>query len=360
MKIIRRIAAIAAAGVAVQVVVLALAAAGASAAPVHSGNAVAQGAAAKTYALTFKFGKVKAPAAGADAAGADVAQVIPACAPPLITFSRTVECLFAPATVVFEEKEDDKVVAAETYDFDVQVQVLLSASSTQMTVNGSIIPISIAGDLPEPVPTATLGASCAPCTVVSPLFALGTTEGAEGSGKYNVTTSANKTVVPALTIGAFAEAGDAKSSTASYGVPGVRCDDMFPTSWKPGCVIPAFTPTVDMTGLPNIDKNILTVQNRGLHVGRPGAGTPLHRGTNAQVIKNNRNQVCPKSLKRPAGYQCDEYPFASTAEGGTTLAAVNRNVAFVPAAENSSQGTRLSAFYRANRVLDGDALYVQA
>ena len=38
---------------------------------------------------------------------------------------------------------------------------------------------------------------------------------------------------------------------------------------------------------------------------------------------------------------CDEYPFASTAEGGG-----NTVIAEVPKTENDKQGTMLAAFYR--------------
>jgi hypothetical protein len=51
---------------------------------------------------------------------------------------------------------------------------------------------------------------------------------------------------------------------------------------------------------------------------------------------------------------CDEYPFASTQEGGSTS-----RIAWVPLAENNTQGNTLIDFYRKSRVMTGDAFYVQ-
>ena len=116
-----------------------------------------------------------------------------------------------------------------------------------------------------------------------------------------------------------------------------------------------------MSGLPAIAKGIREVQGRGSHVGRPGGRNPLHRASSSVEKDNNRKLVCPKNLKRPKGSQCDEYPFASSKEGGTALPAIDRIIQWVPAAQNKQQGQILSSFYRENRVLRGvDAFYVQA
>lgn len=359
MKLIRGMAAaIAAAGITMLMVVLAPTAAGnANAMALHSGHAaVAQSAAKNKYKVKAKIGKAKARSSSTTGPGASQAS---GCAPPLITFSRTIQCLVFPATVEVILEESDGGTEEETYTFGIEADVSLSASSTRMTVDAEIIPGSDTGDLPEPVPSVTLTADCTPCHTVAALVVFGSPAGGTGVGYYDATTHPNHTVAPKFAVDMYAEADGVKSNTVTGVVPGVRCDNMFPNSWKPGCVFPAFTPTVDMTGLPAIDKNISTVQGRGIHVGKPGGSHPLHRATDAQQKKNNRNQVCPKG-KRPKGKQCDEYPFASSYEGGTTLSAENRGTAWVPSGENSSQGSRLSLFYRVNRVLDGDAYYVQA
>lgn len=76
--------------------------------------------------------------------------------------------------------------------------------------------------------------------------------------------------------------------------------------------------------------------------GRPNV---LHRTANPLLIAANRLAATGKclvgaTLLPAAGISCDEYPFASTYEGG--LAATVR---FVPLHEQLSQGGTLSSFY---------------
>ncbi|WP_221354336.1 NucA/NucB deoxyribonuclease domain-containing protein [Streptomyces beigongshangae] len=49
--------------------------------------------------------------------------------------------------------------------------------------------------------------------------------------------------------------------------------------------------------------------------GKHGTKRYLTRLTDKAKIRQNRNTACPSSLERPAGKQCDEYPFASTWQG---------------------------------------------
>jgi hypothetical protein len=145
------------------------------------------------------------------------------------------------------------------------------------------------------------------------------------------------------------------SSPVSY-----RCDDSY--GKYPGCVFPQFTPTItSLAPLPGIVANIKTAQAGPGHYGKPGGGHPLHHITSTSQQNKNYNAVCGRSVvgKPPVGKSCDEYPFKSTREGGTTLSKANRHTAWVPIAEQNSQGGRLSAFYQNNRVLNGDAFYVQ-
>lgn len=54
----------------------------------------------------------------------------------------------------------------------------------------------------------------------------------------------------------------------------------------------------------------------------------------------NRNVACPRSFRKPYGGQCDEYPMASTAEGGA-----GARTEEVPPRENQCQGPRYRAQY---------------
>ena len=57
---------------------------------------------------------------------------------------------------------------------------------------------------------------------------------------------------------------------------------------------------------------------------------------------------------------CDEYPFVSTAQGGTSVSAINRSTAWVPGPENSKQGGILGGFCKINRLLPHDKFFVTA
>jgi Deoxyribonuclease NucA/NucB len=144
-----------------------------------------------------------------------------------------------------------------------------------------------------------------------------------------------------------------------------RCDDMLAGSnprhraFPAGCVFPQYTPVLtSMRQLPQIAANISRIQGRGGHYGRIGSGHPLHRITNPTQITANRNVLCPRSRPRPAGMSCDEYPFASTKEGGNGAPPNSRGWAWVPAGEQNSQGGLLNTFYNDNRVLNEDAFWV--
>ena len=58
-------------------------------------------------------------------------------------------------------------------------------------------------------------------------------------------------------------------------------------------------------------------------------------------------------MKPKPKMSCDEYPFASTYEGGK-----GATIAEVPLKENQSQGGQLNAFYKKNNIQDGDCYIV--
>ena len=81
------------------------------------------------------------------------------------------------------------------------------------------------------------------------------------------------------------------------------------------------------------------------------AGKPaiLHRVV--PVPRNRRPGAC-RGWRGPGS--CDEYPFASTIEGGPGKA----SIAGVPLKEQRRQGGHLLAFYRRHRIGNGDAFVV--
>ena len=104
--------------------------------------------------------------------------------------------------------------------------------------------------------------------------------------------------------------------------------------------LPVFV--VDARRTPAIAAHIRTAQ---------AAGKPaiLHRVSPRP--RNRRPGAC-RGWRGPGS--CDEYPFASTAEGGPGKA----SIASVPLWEQRRQGGDLLAFYRRHRIGNGDAFVV--
>jgi hypothetical protein len=96
--------------------------------------------------------------------------------------------------------------------------------------------------------------------------------------------------------------------------------------------------------MPNIANNIENAQANG-------APSILTRTTNQNIINTNRNIAC---LGFCGSGSPDEYPFASTYEGGS-----NAFVADVPLAEQRIQGGVISSFYHRYGIQDGDKFKVQ-
>jgi len=321
------------------------------------------GAVKKTYRVKArKDGKPKYPT------GRFRTGHVKGCLPPLVVLDREELCVVLPVRVRVIQLENGVPDGnEETYTFGVQLQVGLSATSTKLNLDVTAVGLSATGDAPELVPAVTISSVCGhPCQTTTPqVLAVGTPDLAVGGASNEVTVHASQVVWPEPTINFFAEYGGGRSTTLSW--PSgrlIRCDHMYPTAWRrPGCVFPVYRPTVNMSGLHHIAKNIRKVQGRGIHVGRPLGPHPLHRTTSQQEAHHNRRLVCPPNLHRPKGYQCDEYPFASAFEGGKKLPPIDRIIGFVPATENRRQGQILKRFYADNRLLrggPGDAYYVQA
>ncbi len=69
----------------------------------------------------------------------------------------------------------------------------------------------------------------------------------------------------------------------------------------------------------------------------------------------------PTPAEKAAGRTwCDEYPFASTYEGGTYLPANQREITFTTPKEQRTQGGLITAFKKKYRILDHDPFYVIA
>jgi hypothetical protein len=142
-----------------------------------------------------------------------------------------------------------------------------------------------------------------------------------------------------------------------------RCDDTFwgpkKRTKNPGCVFPGASPVFTLSRsdakVKQSANHILDAQSK--IAGHPGASTPLHRITSEKTINANRKAMCGKVHNPdPKKYDCDEYPFAASKEGGNPARGSTR---IISASDNRSAGARLGGFYKSQRVLNGDGYYVR-
>jgi LGFP repeat len=102
----------------------------------------------------------------------------------------------------------------------------------------------------------------------------------------------------------------------------VRCDSQPTMRNTTGCVIGDVEPVWDLRGysdLPQYRQHVSLAQTSGLpgFADNSGNGTPLTRITNTQWIKDRRAITCGGVTgPRTGGRDCDEYPMASTTQGG--------------------------------------------
>src|SRR5437868_5876275 len=116
-----------------------------------------------------------------------------------------------------------------------------------------------------------------------------------------------------------------------------------------------FTIDYKSTTYPEVVKHNLyaiEVRDNLKHYGHISYGNPLHR-TDPITHDNNRNTICTTAIQQKAksfGLTCDEYPYASSEEGGTKNP--RYSCAFLPGDQNSAHGNALNnVLYRPNRIL---------
>jgi hypothetical protein len=130
---------------------------------------------------------------------------------------------------------------------------------------------------------------------------------------------------------ASSAASDVRKCAPQQGLTDQQCDDL-------KFVI------IDAAKMPFVARNISTAWESG----RPGVLTKDKAAESA-----NRRKVCLASFPRSHGGQCDEYPFASTRQGGDGAQEHE-----VPPRENQCQGGTLRARYAAAGIGDGDDFLV--
>jgi hypothetical protein len=284
------------------------------------------------------------------------------CEPRLNWYNRTQLCWKEITTIDIYNEEGDLV---GTIVFDTLQTIQLHAIGRTFGETFDITSVIDTGEVPTGI-TLDFSAYCArPCTATvdfsngSPL-AVGT----GGTIAHSDAVASGKKAATLTHYQFLPVAPDATFTPLLWKTPTTyRCDDMLKGQGA-GCVFNKYAPTMTtMTQLPAIATNIKKIQTDGPgHYGRPYGKHALNRLTDQDQIDKNRNAVCSKKVTGPPpkkGESCDEYPFASTYEGGTKLSEANRGWTWVPVGEQNKQGPRIKNFYYGNRVLDDDAFYVK-
>lgn len=154
-----------------------------------------------------------------------------------------------------------------------------------------------------------------------------------------------------------------------------RCDKASYNGKSEGCVFPAgqaiFEPSLTDAKIRESSEHIAFAliypgktrpDKKGKKI--PGANSPLHRVLDKATRNANRDAAvaaCRAAYGRDyatGGKHCDEFPFAATKEGAAK-GDRNFSVKVITGPDNSAGGSRLSAFFTQNRVLNGDPFYVR-
>ncbi|MFJ4519313.1 NucA/NucB deoxyribonuclease domain-containing protein [Streptomyces sp. NPDC088816] len=280
-----------------------------------------------------------------------------------ITINRFSECEWVTVHVDVIKVVNGQPVLEGTADFDVKHQMTLKTNSANWSEKFTVSKAKTTGQ--GKGVAATVAATSGGGTKASVHFPQGHTLDSTASGTVSYTTGAiaRKKINPKAktTYGyTFTKPGYSPGK-ASYASAVYRCDNYYGTT---GCAIPEAPTAVNLINLPRISEGIRKLRSRGGHYGDPNGGKPLHWMINATQQRKNRQAVCPSTapadMKRAGRTSCDEYPFASTYEGGTHLPANQRTITWVKKNENDSQGASITNWRRQFHVMDHDPFYVIA
>lgn len=258
------------------------------------------------------------------------------------------------------------LVGAWNIDFTLKARSLANEQRSTVTFNGKVtiksgmpIPgeLTISIDVQEPM----VGAGRAIKTITMPL-AVGATASdqvayfAPLSTYFSLHTDLQYTWNSVTPVPAIDPLPTSVSTRQS-----IRCDRAQEVNYGTGCVNPHYIPIVSFpsSSYPYISPNIQAGQAATV-LGVPGIET-ITRTNTAQTDRNRalacstaRTNALPPPPDGMTVPSCDEYPFASTLQGGERA-----TIAWVPKAENDQQGQTIIDFYRKSRVMEGDGFYVQ-
>ncbi|MGW1913183.1 NucA/NucB deoxyribonuclease domain-containing protein [Streptomyces sp. NPDC002076] len=280
-----------------------------------------------------------------------------------ITINRYSECEWVTIHVDVIKVIDGKPEIEGTVDFDVKHQMALNAKSAnwseKFTVSKAKTTRAGAG---VAVDIAAASGGGTKATVHFSQGHILSSGPANGSVNYTTGPIAKKKINPKAKTHytyTFTKPGYTPGTTG-YDSVVYRCDNFFGTTT--GCAIPEVPTGLALLEQPRINEGIRALRARGGHYGDPNGGKPLHWMINDKQKAKNRGAVCnltvPPDMKRAGRTSCDEYPFASTYEGGTNLPASQRTITWVNKQENNSQGGAITTWRRQFHVMDHDPFYV--
>ncbi|WP_432141006.1 NucA/NucB deoxyribonuclease domain-containing protein [Streptomyces sp. bgisy084] len=280
-----------------------------------------------------------------------------------ITINRFSECEWVAVHVDVIKVINGRPVIEGTADFNVKHQMTLKASSANWSEKFTVSKAKTtrAGKGVHLNVSASSGGG----TKASVHFPQGHSLDSAASGTVNYTTGtiARKKINPKAktTYGyTFTKPGYSPGKT-SYASAVYRCDNYYGTT---GCAMTEAPTAINLITLPRISEGIRKLRSHGGHYGDPNGGKPLHWMINATQQRKNRQAVCnhpvPPDMRRAGRTSCDEYPFASTYEGGTHLPASQRTITWVKKNENDAQGAGITNWRRQFHVMDHDPFYVIA
>ena len=302
-----------------------------------------------------------ASAASASSRASASAAADAVCTKNQISINRFSECQWLTVHFDIYKEVAGRPALRGTVEFDVKHKMDLNAKSTSWSETFELTKARTTGD--GKGSRINIAAASKSGTKAKVTFDQGRTLDSPANGRVNYTTGAiarKKINAKAKTTYTFtASKPGYKPGVVSYDSATYRCDNFYGTS---GCAYPDAPTGVSMINQPRIAEGIRKLRTHGGRYGDPNGGKPLHWMINAKQKAKNRTAVCPKTAptadKNAGRTSCDEYPFASTKEGGTKLPANQRTITWVNKAENDSQGATITNWRRAYHVMDNDPFYV--
>jgi hypothetical protein len=318
----------------------------------------------------------------APSTGTTTALAVPStCADNDFIYTRFTACVIRAAIMYVYEVPTGRVVGHVKYRFDSYITT--SASSNRWTLQQDFEILETSGDLAGTFFTGD--GACEPaCTAdVSfpnrPFSSVGAKMSATNTAtSTSITPGSNVVLNHRTTMRHWFHnvAWQYRESDKIPLEPGrVRCDGEYTVVGCTFPVRPVFT-IVARPGIMSFAKHV----RMSLDYQLPRVLTRMKDEFNAT---QNGNKACPARIPKPSSdWSCDEYPFRSTLQGAFTSNApygrtfegcqINLpdipirqpgdsggyNICLIPATENTAGGLLLKAFYRDNRVLDGERFIV--